>query len=126
MAEPRFDKMKGLIPVITQEAATGKVLMQAYINRAAWQKTLETGIAHYYSRSRQGLWKKGESSGNIQIIKNIRIDCDEDSVLYMVEQRGGAACHKGYTSCYYREVYPGKETRIVEEKVFNPEERYSS
>ncbi|MGQ9630550.1 MAG: phosphoribosyl-AMP cyclohydrolase [bacterium] len=118
-----FQKEDGLIPAIAQDFATGEVLMLAYMNREAWEKTLETGRAHYWSRSRNSLWLKGESSGNIQIVKEIFIDCDNDAILLKVEQVGGAACHTGYRSCFYRKV-EGGETKIVGEKIFDPKEVY--
>ena len=113
----------GTIPAIVQEFETGKVLMLAYVNEAAWQKTLQTGKAHYWSRSRQQLWLKGESSGHVQSIRKILVDCDADTVVYVVDQAGGAACHKGYHSCFYREI-AGEEARVVEERVFDPADVY--
>lgn len=118
-----FEKAGGLIPVIAQDAASGEVLMQAYMNELAWTKTQETGIAHYWSRSRQKLWKKGESSGNIQEVKEIRIDCDADCVLLKVNQIGGAACHEGYRSCFFRRVKDGG-LEVVGERIFDPKEVY--
>lgn len=115
----------GLIPAIAQDYQSGAVLMLAYINEAAWKKTLETGTAHYWSRSREELWLKGESSGNVQIIKEIRVDCDADCIIYMVDQKGGAACHKGYPTCFYRKVKNGG-LEIVESQVFDPEKVYGS
>lgn len=109
----------GLIPAIAQDRRTGEILMLAYINEEALAKTLETGKAHYWSRSRQSLWLKGESSGHVQTIDEILIDCDGDTVVYKVEQRGGAACHKGYRSCFHR-VVDGNSTRTVDEPVFEP------
>ncbi len=123
MIKLNFEKQGGLVPAIAQEAATGEVLMQAYMNEEAWLKTLETGVAHYWSRSRNKLWKKGESSGNTQEVKEIRIDCDEDCVLLKVRQIGNAACHKGYRSCFYRRVENGS-LAVDGEKVFDPEEVY--
>lgn len=122
--EPDFTKdSQGLIPAIVQDYQTGEVLMLAYINQLAWQKTIETGKAHYWSRSRNKLWLKGESSGHIQLIKDIYIDCDQDTVVYKVEQLGGAACHKGYRSCFYRKLDQGQF--IVEgQRIFNPEKVY--
>ena len=123
MIKLNFEKQGGLVPVITQNAVTGEVLMQAYMNEEAWLKTLETGVAHYWSRSRNKLWKKGESSGNTQEVKEIRIDCDEDCVLLKVRQIGKAACHKGYQSCFYRRVE--NDSLVVDgEKIFDPEEVY--
>ena len=102
--KPDFEKMNGLVPAIAQEAGTGEVLMLAYMNEEAWEKTLETGEAHYYSRSRNTLWRKGGTSGHVQKIVDIRIDCDADTVLLRVEQLGGAACHEGYRSCFFRKI----------------------
>ncbi len=99
--QPNFDTSDALIPAIVQEYATGKVLMCAFMNRRAWDLTLETGFAHYYSRSRSSLWKKGETSGNVQKVMEIWIDCDADAVLMKVEQRGNA-CHTGQHSCFFR------------------------
>jgi len=108
-----------LIPAISQDAETGEVLMLAYMNKEALSKTIETGKAHYWSRSRKKLWLKGESSGHVQIVKEIRIDCDEDTVLLKVEQEGGA-CHMGYRSCFYRDI----EGNVVGDKVFEPDDVY--
>lgn len=122
-AEPDFRKSDGLIPAIAQDFESGEVLMMAYMNREAWEKTLETGSAHYWSRSRKTLWKKGESSGNIQEIREIRLDCDSDCVLLKIRQVGEAACHTGYRSCFYR-VYIDGELLTDCRKVFEPEDRY--
>ncbi|HOK57979.1 MAG TPA: phosphoribosyl-AMP cyclohydrolase [Methanothrix sp.] len=108
-----------LIPAVVQDWKTGEVLMLAYMNSIALSRTLETGVAHYWSRSRGKLWRKGETSGNEQIVKEILIDCDEDAILLKVEQRGGA-CHTGYRSCFYRTL----DGRIVGERVFDPDEVY--
>lgn len=113
----------GLLPAIAQDCKTGEVLMLAYINEEAFHKTQETGKAHYWSRSRNSLWLKGESSGHVQMIEEILVDCDADTVVYKVEQVGGAACHKGYVSCFYRAVENG-EFKIVGEKVFDPQTVY--
>ena len=117
-----FDKMGGLVPAIIQDAETGKVLMLAYMNPIAWEKTLETGKAWFYSRSRDKQWMKGEESGNVQIVKEVFVDCDDDTVLLKVEQVGKAACHKGYTSCFFRKV--DGDVKVIEEKVFDPEKVY--
>ena len=111
--------MDGLIPAIAQDYATGEVLMLAYMNDEALAKTKETGRAHYWSRSRKRLWLKGETSGNFQVVKEIRIDCDSDAVLLLVEQKGGA-CHTGYRSCFYRTV----DGEIVGKKIFEPKDVY--
>ena len=123
MVELDFEKTGGLVPVIIQDDATGMILMQAYMNREAWEKTVDTGIAHYWSRSRNKLWKKGESSGNVQEVIEIRVDCDSDCVLLKVRQIGDAACHTGYQSCFYRYVKDG-ELVVDGKKMFDPEEKY--
>ncbi|HSO09730.1 MAG TPA: phosphoribosyl-AMP cyclohydrolase [Desulfoprunum sp.] len=120
MVQLNFEKSAdGLIPAIVQEYATGQVLMLAYINRLAWEKTLQSGKAHYWSRSRQSLWLKGESSGHVQLIRQILVDCDDDTVIFQVEQLGGAACHTGHRSCFYRRLV-GDELQSEGEKVFDP------
>ncbi len=113
----------GTVPAIVQEYLTGRILMLAYVNEEAWVKTLESGKAHYWSRSRKKLWLKGESSGNVQRIKEIMVDCDEDTLIYVVEQDGGAACHKGYYSCFYRHVVDDAFV-VVEDRVFDPKDVY--
>ena len=118
-----FEKTGGLIPAIAQDAATGDVLMMAYINEESWQKTLETGEVHYWSRSRQELWHKGGTSGHVQKVKDIYVDCDDDTVLFKVEQVGGAACHTGMRSCFYRRVQDG-ELVTEGEPVFDPKKVY--
>lgn len=123
MIEPNFNKTDGLIPAIVQDAETKEVLMMAYMNRESWKMTLQSGKATFWSRSRQKLWLKGESSGHVQVIKNIYIDCDEDTVLLQVEQLGGAACHTGHRSCFYRKLENG-DFVVVGEKVFDPKEVY--
>ena len=123
MVEPDFEKSGGLIPAIAQDYATGDVLMLAYMNREAWQHTLSSGKATYWSRSRNSLWIKGETSGHVQLVREIIIDCDDDTVLLKVEQLGGAACHTGYKSCFYRKL-SGEQIEIVGEKIFKPEEVY--
>lgn len=123
MIELNFKKMGGLIPAIVQDDKTGEVLMLAFMNRNAWETTLATGKATYYSRTRQELWIKGKTSGNMQMVKEIRIDCDDDTVLLKVDQIGGAACHTGHKSCFYKKVEDGA-IRIIGKPVFNPEEVY--
>jgi phosphoribosyl-AMP cyclohydrolase len=113
----------GLLPAIVQEFETGEVLMMAYINQSSWEMTLKTGKAHYWSRSRKKIWLKGESSGHVQIIRDILVDCDEDTVVFKVEQLGGAACHTGYRTCFYRHV-DGDDLKIIGEKIFDPEVVY--
>ncbi|SMC08352.1 bifunctional phosphoribosyl-AMP cyclohydrolase/phosphoribosyl-ATP diphosphatase HisIE [Nitratiruptor tergarcus] len=109
-----------LIPAIVQDSQTGEVLMLAYMNKEAFEKTLATGYAHYYSRSRQKLWKKGESSGNVQKVEAIRLDCDSDTLLLQVEQTG-PACHTGRKSCFYKDLQTGKS---ISEPLQNPQEMY--
>jgi phosphoribosyl-AMP cyclohydrolase len=116
---PVFDGPDTLITAVAQDAATGQVLMVAHMNRAAWEETLSTGRAVYYSRSRDRLWRKGEESGNIQHVRAVYVDCDGDAVLLKVEQVGGAACHEGYPSCFFREVTPAG-LKVVAERVFDP------
>ncbi len=118
-----FEKDGGLIPAIAQDAETGEVLMLAYINEESWNETLKSGCATYWSRSRSKLWKKGESSGNVQKIKEILVDCDNDTVIFKIDQIGGAACHTGYRSCFYTKI-TGDGTEIVGERLFDPEEVY--
>jgi phosphoribosyl-AMP cyclohydrolase len=124
--EINFEKLNGLIPAVAQDYKTNEVLMVAFMNPEAWKKTLETGIVHYFSRTRNKLWMKGEESGNIQKVKEIFVDCENNSVLIKIEQVGGAACHTGYNSCFYRKIENGELKIIKKEKVFNPEEKYGS
>ena len=123
MIEPDFEKGEGLVPVVVQDDATGDVLMLAYMNRDAWLKTIETGKATFWSRSRQSLWLKGETSGNVQLVREIRIDCDADTILLKVEQLGGAACHTGHRSCFYKKL-SGGDFITVGERVFDPKDVY--
>jgi phosphoribosyl-AMP cyclohydrolase len=118
-----FEKADGLVPAIAQDADTGEVLMLAYMNRAAYEETVRTGRACYFSRSRSKLWRKGEESGNVQHVRQILIDCDEDTILLKVQQVGGAACHEGYRSCFFRQV-EGEALRVVGERVFDPKQVY--
>ncbi len=118
-----FEKCGGLLPVIAQDCSSGEVLMMAYMNPLAWEKTLETGKVHYWSRSRQKLWLKGETSGHVQVLKEAYVDCDRDTILVKVEQLGGAACHTGYRSCFFQKV-TGKDLAPVGKRVFDPEEIY--
>jgi len=123
MVKLDFNKKSGLIPVIVQDHMTGEVLMLAYMNRDAWDATLSTGKATYYSRSRKKLWVKGETSGNRQIVKEIRVDCDDDTLLLKIEQLGDAACHTGYRSCFHKKVEDGS-VRVIGKPVFDPKEVY--
>ena len=124
MNQPDFSK-NDLIPVIAQDDVTGDVLMLAYMNQEAYDETLRTGRVCYYSRSRDRLWRKGEESGNVQEVKAIFMDCDADTLLIQVNQVGGAACHEGYRSCFFRQLVPGNdEPTIVGERVFDPNQVY--
>ncbi len=123
MIEPNFNKTDGLVPAIVQDAETKDILMLAYMNKESWEKTLQTGQATFWSRSRQKLWLKGESSGHVQVIKNIYMDCDDDTILLQVEQIGGAACHTGHRSCFYRKL-DGDDFVVIGEKIFDPKEVY--
>jgi len=114
---------EGLVPVIAQESGTGKVLMFAWMNREALKRTAETGEAVYWSRSRKKLWHKGEESGHVQRVTEIRLDCDEDVVLLTVEQEGGIACHTGRHSCFFQK-FDGKKWATVEPVMKSPEEIY--
>lgn len=120
--ELNFEKMNGLIPAVAQDWKSGEILMVAFMNKEAFEKTLETGKATYWSRERKKLWVKGEQSGNSQIVKEVLVDCDNDTVLLKVEQ-SGAACHEGYRSCFYKKVENGK-IKIVGERAFDPESVY--
>jgi len=124
MIQLDFKKTGGLIPAIVQDAATGEILMLAYMNQQAFEATLSTGKATYYSRSRQTLWVKGETSGNVQLVKEIRIDCDDDAILLKVEQLGRAACHTGHRSCFHKKVENGS-ILIMGEPLFDPKEVYN-
>ncbi len=123
-----YDKLKfdasGLIPAIVQERATGRVLMMAWMNRASLEKTIATGKTHFWSRSRQKFWMKGEESGHTQTVKEIAFDCDGDTLLIQVEQVG-AACHEGYRSCFFRSIAgQGESFEVTEAQLQKPEEIY--
>jgi phosphoribosyl-AMP cyclohydrolase len=124
---PKFDD-RGLIAVVATDVHTGDVLMQAWMNREALARTIELGEAVYWSRSRNELWHKGATSGHTQIVKEMRIDCDQDAIWIKVEQRGGAACHVGYTSCFFRKIPVGGSGSSLEfvetEKAYDPEKVY--
>ena len=120
-----FTKLDGLITAVAQDYQTNEILMLAFMNPEAWEETVKTGRACYFSRSRKRLWRKGEESGNVQIVKEILIDCDRDAVVLKVEQIGGAACHLGYNSCFFTQIEAdGSEKIIKAEKVFDPEKVY--
>jgi phosphoribosyl-AMP cyclohydrolase len=110
---------RGLVPAVAQDAGSGDVLMLAYVNREALERTRETGLAHYYSRSRNELWRKGTTSGHVQRVREVRVDCDGDALLYRVDQEGGA-CHTGFESCFHRTV----DGEVVGERVFDPDDVY--
>jgi phosphoribosyl-AMP cyclohydrolase len=118
-----FDKSGGLVPAIAQDFKTGDVLMMAWMNREAYEETLKTGRACYFSRSRGRLWRKGEESGNVQEVREVFIDCDQDTILLKVRQIGDAACHEGYRSCFFRRV-DGEKLQVVGERVFDPKQVY--
>jgi phosphoribosyl-AMP cyclohydrolase len=118
-----FDKAGGLVPAVAQDAETGDVLMLAWMNREAFDETVRTRRAVYFSRSRNKLWRKGEESGNVQEVIGIYIDCDADTVLLKVKQIGGAACHEGYKSCFFRKLDEGELT-VVGERIFDPKKVY--
>ena len=122
-AGPDFSKGAGLLPAIVQDAHSGEVLMLAYMSRESYAETLATGRAVYYSRSRKRLWRKGDQSGHVQKVRAVYVDCDLDTILLEVEQVGGAACHQGYKSCFYRQVTP-EGLKVVAQRVFDPEEVY--
>lgn len=117
----------GLIPVIIQEHKTGKILMMAYMNKLSYTKTFKTKKTHFFSRSRKKLWMKGEKSGNFQIVKEIYLDCDNDTLLIKVEQVGGASCHTGYDTCFFREIKKQGQTfkfHLRGKKIFDPKKVY--
>ena len=118
-----FDKAGGLVPAIAQDADTGEVLMLAWMNREAFDETVRTGRAVYFSRSRNKLWRKGEESGHFQEVRGVFIDCDADTVLLKVKQIGGAACHEGYKSCFFRQL-DGDELKVIAERIFDPKAVY--
>ena len=118
-----FDKSGGLIPAIAQDAATGQVLMLAWMNQEAYEETLRTGRACYFSRSRNRLWRKGEESGHVQQVQAVYLDCDADTILLKVRQIG-VACHEGYRSCFFRRL-EGDELKVVGERIVDPANVYS-
>jgi phosphoribosyl-AMP cyclohydrolase len=125
-ALPDFSRgIDGLLPAIAQDHATGRVLMMAWMNEQAWQETLRSGQACYYSRSRKALWRKGETSGHRQSVRKVQIDCDADCILLHVEQIG-AACHEGYASCFFRSVQPDLSIQIEEPRLVDPKQVYAA
>ena len=120
-----FKKGEGLIPVIIQDISTNEVLMLGYMNRESWEKTLETGKATFWSRSRQKLWLKGETSGHFQVVKDAYLDCDGDTILLRVDQIGKAACHTGFRSCFHQR-YEKEGWKVSGERIFDPKEVYGT
>lgn len=120
---PDFAKGNGLLPAIAQDASSMEVLMLAYMNEEAWRLTLSSGEAHYFSRSRGSIWHKGETSGHVQKVRSVRLDCDSDTILLLVDQAGGAACHTGRASCFFRELKDGQVAECSALK-FDPKEVY--
>ncbi len=116
-------KDDGLMPAVIQDYANGQVLMVGYMNKEAIKLTLESGLVHFYSRSRQKMWKKGETSGHIQNVREILLDCDEDTLLIKIEQEC-ASCHKGYRTCFYRKVNSDGSLETIEKKIFEPKDIY--
>ncbi len=125
MVELDFGKFSGLIPAVVQDYTTNEVLMVAFMNKEAFEKTLELKKSHFFSRSRKKLWLKGETSGNVQLVKEIFVGCELDSVLLKVEQVGEAACHEGYKSCFFRKLDNG-ELKVVAKRIFDPKKVYGS
>lgn len=125
IAEVKFDS-QGLVPAVIQDYRSGEVLMVAYMNEEALRLTLEQGETHFFSRSRRKIWHKGETSGHVQKVREIRLDCDSDCLLVKVEQVGGASCHTGYRSCFFRRLDYEKGFVVDGVKVFDPEKVYGS
>jgi phosphoribosyl-AMP cyclohydrolase len=123
VSAPDFSQGDGLLPAIAQDAESGVVLMLAYMNAESYAETLATGRAVYFSRSRGRLWRKGEESGHVQQIVGVYVDCDSDTILLKVRQIGGAACHEGYPSCFFRQV-TSQGLKVVGERVFDPQQVY--
>src|SRR5437667_7494954 len=121
----KFDR-QGLLPAVIQDDATGEVLMVAFMNEEALSLTRETGFTHFFSRSRNAIWRKGEQSGNAQEVRGIFVNCEETSLLIKVVQHGGAACHTGYRSCYYRRLLADDTYQVEAERIFDPEIVYGS
>jgi phosphoribosyl-AMP cyclohydrolase len=119
-----FKKLDGLVPAVVQDHISGEVLMVGFMNPEAWETTLRTGKATFWSRTRNTLWTKGLTSGNVQLVKEIRIDCDDDTVVLKVEQVGGAACHTGHRSCFYKRLGADGDIEVVGRPLFDPKEVY--
>jgi phosphoribosyl-AMP cyclohydrolase len=119
-----FEKMQGLLPAVIQDAASDEVLMLGFMNRESVEMSQKTGEVYFFSRSRNKLWKKGETSGHVLRVKEIRVDCDADSLLIRVEAMGPGVCHEGYRSCFFRELEKDGSARVVEEKTFEVQTVY--
>lgn len=124
MVKITFEKQDGLVPAIVQDDATGEVLMLGFMNAEALAETQRSGQAVFFSRSRNKLWRKGESSGHLLRVRELRIDCDADSLLVRVERVGPGVCHEGYRSCFYRRLENDGSVRVMDERAFSPEEIY--
>lgn len=120
-----YSKLNGILPAVIQEESTGRVLMVGFMNAEAFQRTVETGNVTFFSRSKEGLWVKGETSGHRLLVREIAIDCDEDSVLIQVEAIGPGVCHRGYKSCFYRQLRNG-EWSVSEAAVYDPKTIYGA
>ncbi|HEY4977941.1 MAG TPA: phosphoribosyl-AMP cyclohydrolase [Candidatus Acidoferrum sp.] len=118
--ELAFEKMGGLIPAVIQDARTSEVLMLGFVNQEALTRSQQSGEVHFYSRSRNRLWKKGETSGHVLQVKDIRIDCDADALLIRVDPLGPGVCHEGYSSCFFRSLQPDGSSRVIAERTFDP------
>jgi phosphoribosyl-AMP cyclohydrolase len=124
--ELAFEKLDGLIPGVIQDQRTGEVLMLGYLNREALAATQRTGEVHFYSRSRQKLWKKGETSGHVLRVKEVRLDCDADALLFLVDPVGPGVCHQGYRSCFFRQFDRDGSTSVIAARAFVPEDIYGN
>ena len=121
-----FEKLDGLIPGIVQDQRTGEVLMLGYLNQEALAATQRTGEVHFYSRSREKLWKKGETSGHVLRVKEVRLDCDADALLFLVDPVGPGVCHEGYRSCFYRQLDRDGSAAVIAARAFVPEKIYGN
>jgi len=125
MVSKDFEKQGGVVPCIAQDATTRQVLMLGYMNREAFEETLRTGCVCYFSRSRNRLWRKGEESGRVQKLRSAYFDCDSDTLLVVVDQIGGAACHEGFPTCFFRRI-DGDAATVVAERIFDPATVYKN
>jgi phosphoribosyl-AMP cyclohydrolase len=121
-----FSKLDGLLPAVIQDAASGEVLMLGFMNAEAYAATQASGEVTFYSRSRNKLWRKGEQSGHVLKVRDMRVDCDVDTLLIRVEALGPGVCHEGYRSCFFRQIIANGEAKVVEERVFDPKAVYGS